>query len=159
MSDRMTIGHLQAGRTAPLVGSRNPAQSTASQFGDVSFRDLLDRQTLKFSQHAEHRLQQRGIVLNADQLSRIAGAVEQAAAKGAKDSLVLFRDIAMIVNVPNRTVVTAMDGASMNEHVFTQIDSAVLINEGVSSKKGPDLSEEALGRGSTEAAVHQFTGG
>lgn len=88
---------------------------------------MLDRQTLKFSQHAEQRLEQRGIVLTADQLNRISGAVEKAAAKGAKDSLVLFRDIAMIVNVPNRTVVTAIDGSSMNEHVFTQIDSAVFI--------------------------------
>ena len=33
-----------------------------------------------------------------------------------------------IVNVPNRTVVTALDGHAMNEHVFTQIDSAIIIS-------------------------------
>lgn len=127
MSDRMMVGHLQAGRAAPFFGPRHSSQVTAARQEKVSFREMLDRQTLKFSQHAEQRLEQRGIVLTADQLNRISGAVEKAAAKGAKDSLVLFRDIAMIVNVPNRTVVTAIDGSSMNEHVFTQIDSAVFI--------------------------------
>jgi flagellar operon protein len=127
MSDRLLIGHLTTGRTGPLQGNRSTSQPALTKDG-VSFREMLSRQELKFSHHAEQRLQQRGIVLKPEQLDRIASAVDQAAAKGAKDSLVLFRDIAMIVNVPNRTVVTAMDESSMKEHVFTQIDSAVVIS-------------------------------
>lgn len=128
MSDRMTVGQLAATRAASLQGTRQTAKSAGTPNGGISFRELLNRQELKFSHHAEQRLQQRGIVLNTDQLDKIAGAVDQAAAKGAKDSLVLYRDIAMIVNVPNRTVVTALDGSSMKEHVFTQIDSAVVVS-------------------------------
>ena len=129
MHDRIMVGHLSAGRTGPLQGIRNQGKSgVVGQKGQLTFQELLDRQQLKFSQHAEQRLRQRGIVLDNDQLKRISGAVEQAAAKGAKDSLVLFRDIAMIVSVPNRTVVTAIDGASTKEHVFTQIDSAVVVS-------------------------------
>jgi flagellar operon protein len=128
MSDRMIVGNLTSGRSAPLQGTRTAAKTSGTASNGVSFRELLNRQELKFSHHAEQRLEQRGIVLNSDQLDRIAGAVDQAAAKGAKDSLVLFQDIAMIVNVPNRTVVTAMDGSSMKEHVFTQIDSAVVVS-------------------------------
>lgn len=128
MSDRMLALHLTSGRTAPLQGSQTAAKSSGMASNGVSFQDLLNRQQLKFSHHAEQRLEQRGIVLNSDQLDRIATAVDQAAAKGARDSLVLFRDVAMIVNVPNRTVVTAMDGSSMKEHVFTQIDSAVVVS-------------------------------
>lgn len=129
MSDRMLIGHLSTGRTGPLQGSiRNVNRSQTESNNGASFRDLLNQQQLKFSHHAEQRLQQRGIQLMPDQLNRIANAVDQAAAKGAKDSLVLFRDIAMIVNVPNRTVVTALDGNSMKEHIFTQIDSAVVVS-------------------------------
>jgi len=128
MSDRMLIGHLQAGRTAPLYGPRQTAKSPTGRENGVTFKELLDRQMLKFSHHAAQRLEQRGIHLTPEQLNRIHDAVEQAAAKGAKDSLVLLKDIAMIVNIPNRTVVTAMDGSSMNDHVFTQIDSAVIIS-------------------------------
>ncbi|MBP1973418.1 TIGR02530 family flagellar biosynthesis protein [Cohnella thailandensis] len=133
MSDRMLVGHLAAARPGPVTGIRTyPAQSdggtTAASHADPSFEQLLAQARLKFSHHAEQRLQQRGIKFQPEQIDRIASALDQAEAKGAKDSLVLFRDIAMIVNVPNRTVVTAMDGSSMREHVFTQIDSAVVVS-------------------------------
>jgi len=39
---------------------------------------------------------------------------------------VLLRDVAFIVSVKNKTVVTAVDGESMKENVFTNIDSAVI---------------------------------
>jgi flagellar operon protein len=128
MSDRMLVGHLSTGRTGPIQVNRNANRNQQQKTESVSFQELLTQQQLKFSHHAEQRLRQRGIELMPDQITRIANAVNQAAAKGAKDSLVLFRDIAMIVNVPNRTVVTAMDGNSMKEHIFTQIDSAVVVS-------------------------------
>ncbi|TVX97661.1 TIGR02530 family flagellar biosynthesis protein [Cohnella terricola] len=128
MNNPMLVGHLTTGRTGPIQG--NPVLDRNKQTGSdsISFREVLSREQLKFSHHAEQRLQQRGIELLPEQISRIASAVDQAAAKGARDSLVLFHDIAMIVNVPNRTVVTAMDGSSMKEHIFTQIDSAVVVS-------------------------------
>ncbi|WP_368859150.1 TIGR02530 family flagellar biosynthesis protein [Cohnella sp. GbtcB17] len=95
--------------------------------GGNAFKTMLAAETLKFSHHAEQRLSQRGIKLGPEQLSAIATAVDQASAKGAKDSLVLYRNVAMIVNVPSRTVVTAMDDKSMQQHVFTNIDSAVFV--------------------------------
>jgi flagellar operon protein len=52
--------------------------------------------------------------------------VDRAEEKGARDSLVLLRDMAFIVSVSNRTVVTAMDGERLKENVFTNIDSAVI---------------------------------
>lgn len=128
MSDKMLVGHLTTGRNAPIQSNRSSNRSGQLTDHSVSFSEVLDRQQLKFSNHAEQRLQQRGIQLLPDQLEKITKAVNQAAAKGAKDSLVLFRDIAMIVNVPKRTVVTAMDGNSLKEHIFTQIDSAVVVS-------------------------------
>ncbi len=128
MTDRITAHQFTTGRTGPLHNHSNLIRNPAGSSGNVSFKELLEKQQLKFSSHAQQRLQQRGIELMPEQLNRIASAIDQAAAKGARDSLVLFRDIAMIVNVPNRTVVTAMDGNSMQEHVFTQIDSAVVVS-------------------------------
>jgi flagellar operon protein len=124
----MLIGHLSTGRTGPIQGNRYVDRSKQQKTDTVSFSEVLTQQQLKFSHHAEQRLQQRGIQLLPDQIERISKAVDQAANKGAKDSLVLFQNIAMIVNVPNRTVVTAMDGNSMKEHIFTQIDSAVVVS-------------------------------
>ena len=50
-----------------------------------------------------------------------------AAGKGARESLVLMNELAFVVSVPNRTVITAMTGNSMKGNVFTQIDSAVVV--------------------------------
>ncbi len=119
------IGHLYPAN-AP-IGVRKNAVTDSHGTQAASFQNLLKANQLKFSHHAEVRMQQRGITLRPEQLGQIASAIEQAEAKGAKDSLILYRDIAMIVNVPSRTVVTAMDGKSLAGNVFTQIDSAVVI--------------------------------
>jgi flagellar operon protein len=89
---------------------------------------MLQDQLVRFSHHAEVRLQQRGIQLQPEQLAKLESAIDKAAAKGAKDALMLLNGMALIVNIPNRTVVTALDGNSMKDNVFTQIDSAVVIS-------------------------------
>lgn len=125
MSDSVKIGHLFPVKSTPL----QPIKAAASRSPQsTEFRDMLDAKVLKFSHHAELRMQQRGIHLQPESLTKIMNAVEEAAAKGAQDSLIVFRDIAMIVNVPSRTVVTAMDGGQMRSNVFTQIDSAIILS-------------------------------
>ncbi len=94
-----------------------------------SFGQILDRQLtgLKFSQHALQRLESRNIRLSPADLDKISGAVDQAAQKGSSDSLILMNNLALVVSVKNRTVITAMDGANMKSNVFTNIDSAVIV--------------------------------
>ncbi|MFE4709705.1 MULTISPECIES: TIGR02530 family flagellar biosynthesis protein [Paenibacillus] len=127
MSDRMTIGQLYPAAVHPSILQR-PSVAKDAAAPESSFESLLQRNMLKFSNHAAKRLEQRGIELGSRQLDEISSAVDKAAAKGSKESLILMKDMALIVSVPNRTVVTAMDGSSMKDNVFTQIDSAVIIS-------------------------------
>lgn len=103
---------------------------------DISFEDVLKRQQdlaaerateLKFSRHAASRLESRGINLSTEQSARLESGVEQAKAKGINESLVLVDSLAFIVNVPNRTVVTAMDQNETTSNIFTNIDGAVIM--------------------------------
>ena len=82
--------------------------------------------TLRFSAHAQTRLQSRHIDLQAGHLSRLQSAVGRAANKGSKDALVLMDDMAFVVSVTNRTVVTVVDKDNLKQNVFTNIDSAVI---------------------------------
>ncbi|MBW7453711.1 TIGR02530 family flagellar biosynthesis protein [Paenibacillus sepulcri] len=125
MNDQIKIGHLSLSNTNPGLRKTPPQEKTA---GAASFKDVLDRNVLKFSHHAQQRMEQRGISFKPETLTKIVNAIDQAATKGAKDSLVVYRDIAMIVNIPSRTVVTALDGSSLQGNVFTQIDSAVIVS-------------------------------
>jgi flagellar operon protein len=95
--------------------------------GKPTFADALDQaRGLTFSNHALKRLETRQITLTDDGLSRLINAVEKAEQRGGKDSLVLMDDLAFIVNVYERTVVTALDAQHRGEGVFTHIDSVVL---------------------------------
>ncbi len=95
---------------------------------DKAFENVLQDELrgLKFSRHAQERLDARQIRLNDTDMVSLQRAVSRAEEKGAKDSLVLLRDLAFIVSVKNRIVVTAVDGEHLKENVFTNIDSAVI---------------------------------
>lgn len=86
-----------------------------------------DIPALKFSSHAVERMQSRGIRLGPDQMEKIHSAVDKARDKGAKETLILANEAALIVSVKNNTVVTVMDSNNMKENVFTNIDSTVMI--------------------------------
>lgn len=90
---------------------------------DAIFKEELAK--VKFSNHALKRLESRNISLNDNELDKIQNAVQRAEEKGAKDSLVMMRDKAFIVNIPNRTVITAMQVGEEQDNVFTNIDSVV----------------------------------
>ena len=93
-------------------------------FGQV-LRDKLNE--VRFSAHAQKRLDDRNIHLSETELTRLTQGVSQANAKGARESLILMDQVAFVVSIPNRTVVTAVDAPSMRGAVFTQIDSAVIV--------------------------------
>lgn len=115
----------------------NQSQNAKSGFvSDVSFEDVLrqkktqavmESSELKFSKHAANRLNDRNILLTDSQNIRLENGVKQASEKGITESLVLVDSLAFIVNVPNRTVVTAMDQTETNGNIFTNIDGAVII--------------------------------
>lgn len=126
MNEQIKIGQLYP--TAVPPGAKRVNQASNPQASGKTFQQVLDDQGLKFSHHAELRLKQRGIELKPEEMKKIESAVDKAAAKGAKDSLLIMNDLALIVNVRNRTVVTAMDGAQLKDNVFTQIDSAVVVS-------------------------------
>lgn len=98
---------------------------------DKSFNQILQQEIsqsegIKFSRHALERLDARSIIIDQQHLTRLNEAVQRAQAKGAKESLVLLDDLAFVVSVKNKTVITAVDGDSRKENVFTNIDSAVI---------------------------------
>jgi len=93
-----------------------------SHFDEIFSKEISK---VKLSKHAQQRLESRNIKLSDNEMNKINDAVQKAEAKGAKDSLVMMDKTAFIVNIPNRTVITAMSLTNANENVFTNIDSVV----------------------------------
>jgi flagellar operon protein len=84
------------------------------------------RAAVKVSAHARQRLAQQNVPVDAALLSRLGEATDRAAEKGSRESLMILGGVGFIVNVPNRTVKTAVAAGRMQEGIFTNIDSAVL---------------------------------
>ena len=125
----MSTTHVNPALLPPVGVPAAPAKAPVATppANGRSFADALDRADgVRFSGHALERVQRRGIDTSPQTLARLDGAVERAAAKGARDSVVLLDGTAFVVSVRNKTVITAVDAQSMREHVFTNIDSAVI---------------------------------
>jgi flagellar operon protein len=82
---------------------------------------------LRFSRHARARLASRDIPLSEAAQGRLAAATREAEKKGAREALLLMGNLGFIVSVPNRTVITALDGERMQGGVITGIDAAVVV--------------------------------
>jgi len=118
----------------------NPVENPAAQAAHLprteisgfkgNFKKALDdaihkQQTVNFSKHANARMNDRQINLTGEQLNRVEVGLSMANAKGIRDSLVLVDDVALVVNVKSKTVVTAME--SGQDNVFSNIDGAVIV--------------------------------
>lgn len=116
---------INAARFNKPAGSLNGVQTGEKN----SFEDVLKAKTqqtgeLKFSKHANERMQQRNLDLSTEQWQRLENGVQRAGMKGIRESLVMVDDMAFIVNVSNNTVITAV--GENDDKIFTNIDGAVI---------------------------------
>lgn len=122
----------------PKIGGADPVRRAAQPPTGPGFAQVLKETSaargappgnsapVSFSGHALQRLERRGIQVDADVQRRLGEGVDRAASKGSRTAVVLIDQNAFVVGVPARTVVTAVGREHMKEHVFTNIDSAVI---------------------------------
>lgn len=94
-------------------------------FSNIFAQKITENENVRFSKHANSRLESRNINLSSEQIDRLNQGVMKARTKNINESLVMMDDIAFIVNVKNNTVITALDQSEDN--VFTNIDGAVIV--------------------------------
>ena len=116
-----------AGLSGMLTPRTSPAQDSETK---ASFKDILTEKEqeagkIRFSKHASLRMSDRGLEMSTEQLGRLSNGTDMAAEKGIGDSLVMIDDLAFIVNVPSRTVITALEAGDAT-NVFTNINGAVI---------------------------------
>lgn len=111
-------------KTAPRQANEQ-VKTQSDTFSAILNQKLSETREVKISKHAALRLEARDIHLDSDRLEKLRAAVDRASAKGVRDSLVVMDDVALLVNVPSRTVITAVKQSELKENVFTNIDGAV----------------------------------
>lgn len=105
----------------------NQTRKTSVTFNEILGKAIKKDQTFTISNHAALRLNDRNISFNEDDMNKINDAINMAQQKGSKDCLILYKDVAMVASVRNRTIITAVDKESSKGNVFTNLDSVVLL--------------------------------
>lgn len=122
-----TIPSLNGPEASSLRPARPLPPAERGAFAAVLESKLSASRDVRFSAHALKRLEDRAIELTSGDHGRIRDAVDQLGAKGGRESLVLMDRVALVVSVPNRTIITAVATGELNANVFTKIDSAVVV--------------------------------
>ncbi|HGJ65458.1 TPA: hypothetical protein ENS27_08730 [bacterium] len=114
-----------------IINNPSQANKNTKQDNTINFADVLankqSEMEVKFSGHAKERLRQQNITISATDLDKINDATKMAEKKGSKESLMLLRDLALVVNISNKTVITAVDKERQKDKIFTNIDSTIIL--------------------------------
>lgn len=110
----------------PKVSINKSLQNQKLSFEEVLKMKQEGLDELKFSKHADNRLQSRNITLTEEQKQRLEDGTKKARGKGIRESLVIVDKLSFIVNIKSNTVITAMSQEESNEAIFTNIDGAVI---------------------------------
>jgi flagellar operon protein len=109
-----------------------PTRAQQQQVNQNTFKSLLDKEvesTLTISKHAKKRLEDRNIEITDTSWNKIGEKVKEAGRKGVKDSLVILRDVTLVVNATNQTVITALGRNESASQIFTNINGAIVIED------------------------------
>jgi flagellar operon protein len=107
---------------------RKVSKEEKTIFKELLAQKLQKEGSVKFSRHAQTRLMLREIVVTSKDLDQLKDGIRKAAAKGARDTLILVKDVAYVVSIENKTVITAVNNEGFKDRVFTNIDSAVFMD-------------------------------
>ena len=117
---------IQNGQVIPSQSAQQKPKNQAADF-EKTFLEAFNqkKEPVKISAHAMDRMEVRQISLNDEDMAKINEAFDTLDKKGAKESLLLYKDSAFIASVRNRTIITAMKSGELE--TVTNIDSAVNI--------------------------------
>ena len=114
-------------KVAPKTDRRFQAFVEEALKENQQIETVRPKSTINLSNHAVKRLEQRGIELDEDDMTKIEEAFETLDNKGAKNSLIIYNDLSIIASITNRTIITASLSDEMQE--VTNIDSAILVQQ------------------------------
>lgn len=120
-------------KVSNIVINNSISQKTkiANTNAGKSFAEILDENQrnmeVKLSAHAQERLKQQNITISQQDMNRITEATNELQKKGSRESLMILRDLALVVSINNRTIVTAVDKSRQKDRIFTNIDSTVIL--------------------------------
>ena len=104
--------------------------TTAFKASSAKFKDILDSVKNKdegftISKHAAVRLNE--INFTEEDMKQIEKGFRIAKDKNSKNTVMLYKDVALIASVENKTLITAVEKERAKNNIFTNVDSVVIL--------------------------------
>jgi flagellar operon protein len=125
---------LRGVKTRSIVDPTKQAESSPSQEvrSGPSFDEILAAQlpmgTVKLTTDAQAALKAVGIELTPLELDRIGQGIDAMSQSGGQKGLLVGEKVAVVVDVGERTITTATARTETRDHVFSDIDSVMLLD-------------------------------
>lgn len=118
---------IERGQIIPSSNNQVKKNDNSSKydFQRILHESIDKKDKIKISAHAEQRMMERNIKLQEADMEALKDAMNNLEKKGARESLMLYKDMAFIASVRNRTIITTMQNNEMD--IVTNIDSAIVI--------------------------------
>lgn len=121
------------GQAYPIGNFQLPEQNINYKNNDnkTNFSDVLQTEINKnnesytLSKHAADRLKE--INFTEADMKEIGKGFKIAEEKGSKNSVMIYKDVALVASIENKTLITAVEKERAKENVFTNIDSVVIL--------------------------------
>jgi len=132
MSYRIINGQAYSVGDFGQIGSSTQTKlnNTTNAKDKTSFKQVLDSVKSKdegftVSKHAALRLNE--INFTEEDMKQIEKGFEIAKDKNSKNTVMLYKDVALIASVENKTIITAVDKERAKDNIFTNVDSVVIL--------------------------------
>jgi len=132
MSYRIINGQAYSIGNVGQVGSsiQNKISNIPSSKDNTSFKAILDNVKSKdegftVSNHAAIRLNE--INFTEEDMKQIEKGFKIAKDKNSKNTVMLYKNVALVASVENKTLITAVDKERAKDNIFTNVDSVVIL--------------------------------
>ena len=131
MSYRIINGQAYpVGNFGQIPSTQTKINNTTNSKDKTSFKDILEsvknkEEGFTVSKHAAIRLNE--INFTEEDMKQIEKGFEIAKDKNSKNTVMLYKDVALIASVENKTIITAVDKERAKDNIFTNIDSVVIL--------------------------------
>lgn len=118
------------GNLGQISNTQLNIQNKTNSNDKTSFQGVLDsiknkNQGFTISKHAAKRLDE--INFTEEDMKQIEKGFKMAKDKNSKNTVMLYKDVAIIASVENKTLITAVDKERAKDNIFTNIDSVVIL--------------------------------
>lgn len=131
MSYRIINGQAYSvGKIGPISSAQPSIKNKTVSNNQTSFQSILDSAKSKdegftVSKHAAKRLDE--INFTEEDMKQIEKGFEIAKDKNSKNTVMLYKDVAIIASVENKTLITAVEKDRAKDNIFTNVDSVVIL--------------------------------